>query len=248
MSINIQAKTDYSYLFSGLSTSSRTNTSNLSWLSDYAMIKSGSYGKLMKAYYAESSSDEVKAVANSSKTNASKLNTSSATSKDDTETIAKVKSTTDDLKETADNLLKKGTDSVFGKGNMEDIYSAVDGFVKDYNSVLDTMDDVNSTSVLSRARTMVQNTAVYSDQLGKVGITINDDNSLSVDKEAFLKADESTVKNLFNTTGSFAYKASASASLMNYAAEQEADKASTYTSIGTYGNTYSSGSMFDSLF
>ena len=38
------------------------------------------------------------------------------------------------------------------------------------------------------------------------------------------------------------------ASFMNYAAEQEADKAATYTFDGNYGNTYTSGSLFDSLF
>lgn len=50
MGISIQAKTDYSYLFSGLSTSSTGSAGNLNFLSDYAAIKNGSYGKLMKAY------------------------------------------------------------------------------------------------------------------------------------------------------------------------------------------------------
>ena len=50
MSINIQAKTNYSFLFSGLS-SSASNALSGNWLADYASIKNGSYGKLMKAYY-----------------------------------------------------------------------------------------------------------------------------------------------------------------------------------------------------
>ena len=50
MSITIQARTDYSYLFSSLGTSSSSGT-NLNFLSDYASIKNGSYAKLMKAYY-----------------------------------------------------------------------------------------------------------------------------------------------------------------------------------------------------
>ena len=56
------------------------------------------------------------------------------------------------------------------------------------------------------------------------------------------------MKNLFSGNGSFAYRISASASLMNYAAEKEADKAATYTVTGAYGNTFSAGSVFDSLF
>ena len=50
MSINIQAKTNYSFLFSGLS-SSASNALSGNWLADYASIKNGSYAKLMKAYY-----------------------------------------------------------------------------------------------------------------------------------------------------------------------------------------------------
>lgn len=241
MAINIQAKTDYSYLFSGLSTSSGNQVGSSSFLTDYAMIKNGSYGKLMKAYYAETPGSEVKSVVNSSKAG-------NTTSQDDTKTIAKVKSATDELKEAADKLLEKGDKSVFAEGDMEKVYSAVSDFVKDYNSVLDTMEDVSSTSILSRAKDMVQNTAATEKLLNKVGITIQDDNSLSVDKEAFMKADMDAVKNLFNTTGAFAYRTSASSSLMNYAAEQEADKAATYTNTGSYGNTFSAGSLFDSLF
>ena len=240
MGINIQARQDYSYLFSSLNTSSNSSVGSLSFLSDYALIKSGSYGKLMKAYYSETGSNsEVQKLATQTKTN--------STSKDDTETITKVKSATDDLKESADKLLVKGSKSVFAEDDMEKIYSAVNDFVKDYNSVLDTMDTVNSISILSRAKNMVQSTAVNSDLLAKVGITVNDDNSLSINKETFMKADVSSVENLFNGNGSFAYRVSAHSSLMNYAAEQEADKAATYTSAGIYGNTFNTGSLFDSL-
>ena len=40
---------DYSYLFGGTQTASASGTFSLS---DYAAIKNGSYGKLLKAYYA----------------------------------------------------------------------------------------------------------------------------------------------------------------------------------------------------
>ena len=244
MSISIQAKTDYSYLFSGLSTSSGSSSvGNLNFLSDYAAIKNGSYGKLMKAYYAESNGTSTKSSGVSSL-----VNKTNSTSKDDTKTLANVESSTDALKESADKLLEKGSKSVWAEEDMEKIYSAVSDLVKDYNSVLDTMDDVNSTSILSRAKNLTQNTAINEKLLAKVGVTINEDNSLAIDKEAFMKADLATVKSIFTGNSSFAYRVSTYASFMNYAAEQEADKAATYTVDGTYGNTYSSGSLFDSLF
>ena len=243
MSISIQAKTDYSYLFSGLSTSSGSSSvGNLNFLSDYAAIKNGSYGKLMKAYYAETDGTSTKSQVSSL------VNKTNSTSKDDTKTLANVESSTDALKESADKLLEKGSKSVWAEEDMEKIYSAVSDLVKDYNSVLDTMDDVNSTSILSRAKNLTQNTAINEKLLAKVGVTINEDNSLAIDKEAFMEADLATVKSVFTGNSSFAYRVATYASFMNYAAEQEADKAATYTVDGTYGNTYSSGSLFDSLF
>lgn len=48
--INMHLKNDYSFLFSGMSTSSGGSLGNLNFLSDYQSIKNGSYGKLLKAY------------------------------------------------------------------------------------------------------------------------------------------------------------------------------------------------------
>lgn len=51
ISVNVSnMANDYSYLFSG------TGSSSGNWLADYTSIKNGSYGKLMKAYYAEAKS------------------------------------------------------------------------------------------------------------------------------------------------------------------------------------------------
>lgn len=49
-SINVGNNQDYSYLFQSLSSSSG-GMGNLNFLSDYASIKNGSYGKLLKTYY-----------------------------------------------------------------------------------------------------------------------------------------------------------------------------------------------------
>ena len=45
---------NYSQMFQGLSSSSGSGSSN--FLADYASLKSGSYGRLMKAYYGSGSS------------------------------------------------------------------------------------------------------------------------------------------------------------------------------------------------
>lgn len=242
ISINVQAKTDYSYLFSGLGTAAG-NAASSNWLADYAAIKNGSYGKLMKAYYAKDSSDEVKSAAKSST-----VNQSSALSKDDTKTLSKVLSTTDALKESADKLIATDKKSVFAEGDTEAIYNAVNGFVADYNSVISAAGSASSDAIASRVRNMSNITSINSRSLEQMGIKVNDDKTLSIDKEAFLSADMDKVKNMFNDRGSYGYTMSAQASYINFAADQEANKANTYTFSGTYGNNYSAGGIFNSMF
>ncbi|MGN1148361.1 MAG: hypothetical protein ACI4TB_08055 [Lachnospiraceae bacterium] len=245
MSINIQAKNDYSFLFSGLGSSSKSGSlGNLNFLSDYASIKNGSYGKLMKAYYSkDDTSKEVSSIADK------KNKTTNSTSADTTKTLAKVQEATDSLKESADALLETGKKSVFKEDEItEEAYKAVSQFVSDYNTTLNATDDVNSTSILNRTLSLTTATAANEKSLAAVGITINEDNSLSIDKDTFMKADAGTVKNLFNSTGSYAYRVSAQSSLINFAADNEASKAATYDFTGSYSNNYNTGNIFNSFF
>ena len=70
MSINIQAKTDVSYLFSSLG-SGEAGVAGSNLLADYASIKNGSYAKLMKAYYSENADDAVKSAVKNNNVSAS---------------------------------------------------------------------------------------------------------------------------------------------------------------------------------
>ena len=254
MAINITPKNDYSYLFSSLSSGSSSGSAgNLNFLSDYASIKNGSYGKLMKAYYSESASDEVSRIAKNS------------TSIDTTKNLQKMQAATDDLKESADALLVSGEKSLFAKRDVtvenedgtktttqeydtEAIYDAVSQLVEDYNAVLDASNKISTKSILNKTMNMV--TAVNSNEtiLGKVGISVKEDGALSIDKKDFLKADMGTVKTLFGQNGSLGYRISAHASLINYATTNEVNRSNTYTPNGTYSSTYSAGDLFTGLF
>lgn len=241
MSINIQSKNDYSFLFQNLGTSNSGAAANLNFLSDYASIKNGSYAKLMKAYYSKDKSSEVSSLA--------EKKTTSAENSDTAKTLSKMQSTTDALKESADKLLETGDKSVFTEDAVtEDSYKSVSAFIDDYNAVLSAADDVNSTSILNKTLNMINATASNEDLLGRAGITIEKDNTLSLDKDAFMKAAAATVKSLFQGSGSFAYRVSAQSSLINFAADNEAAKADTYTQNGTYGNSFNTGSIFNSFF
>lgn len=231
--MSIGLKTDYSFLFSSMGSSkSSSGISSSNFLADYASIKNGSYGKLMKAYYSGNANDWV-----------SSQKQGISSSEDDSKTLASVKSSTDALKESADNL-----SSVAKSGDMEKTLEAVKSYVTDYNSVVKATAGAESSSITSSANNMVNLTKINSKLLGKVGITVNSDNTLQLDEETFSKADASTVKSLFGGNGSMAYRTSAQASMINYAAEREATKAATYNQSGFYNYNYNSGNIFNASF
>lgn len=255
MGINIQAKQDITYLFSSLG-SGAANVASSNFLGEYAAIKNGSYGKLMKAYYGGNSSDEVKKLANS--------NRNSSLNSEESKNVAKIQTATDALKESADALLESGSKSVFAQKDItttdangvettkkgydtEAIYKAVDSFVTNYNSVIGAVENTDDKSIINRTTNMVNSSISNVKYLNQLGITINADSTLSVDKDTFLKADMSKAKSLFNGNGSYGYRMSAQASLINYSADRLAAGGSTYNFMGSYNNN-SNGNLFNGYF
>lgn len=258
MAINIQAKTDYSFLFSSLGGGSNTN---LNFLSDYAAIKNGSYAKLLKAYYNVDNSS----TGNEAVTKLAKKTQKVTATEAEKKSLAKVQTTTDALKESADRLLVKGSESVFAKKEIttkdengvettsegydtDAIYKAVNSFVTDYNAVINAAADSDNDRIIGKAESMTNSTLANIKSLNKLGITMNEDGTLAMDKDTFLKADMNTAKTLFNGTGSYGYRTSAQASMINFTADNEASKSSIYTFNGKVSNTYNSGNLFSTLF
>lgn len=246
-----------STLFSGFGTASGMDgTGNI--LSEYYNIRSGAYKKALTAYY--SKIDKSESSRNVRKSSWDRDNkTSTSISSDSSKTLKNIKSSADDLKNTAGQLVKNSKDSVFKKVEVkgkdgskkleydtDKIYNKVSEFVKDYNDLLDKADDASSSNI----RNTLSNIKGYTDSnkriLEKIGISVNKDGEMSIDKEAFKKADMSTVKSLFNGTGSYGYYVQSKASMMSYYAETEASRASTYTSRGGYSYNYSTGDILNS--
>lgn len=236
MGINLNL--DYTSLFSSLSgstgsSSAGSTTSN--FLADYASIKNGSYGKLLKSYYSKNEFDK-----------SSVLGSSTASSKQTAKELAAVKTDAKEVQESADALTEKGSKSLFKTDDREKILKAVKSLAEDYNSLLDSSGDTDSKNILRAAKNLTTMTKGYSNLLSNVGIEIGTNNKLTVDEDTFKKADFNTIKSLFNGNNSFAYNVSARASMIGYSAESEASKGSTYTNVGGYNNRSSSGSLFDS--
>jgi len=194
-------------LFSSVGTTNTGSSSNGLLginLNDYASIKNGSYGKLMKSYYAL---DEEQ----STKDKKSKNDT------DDTDaTIRSIKTASDDLKDSATALYSsKGIfeKDANGEYDMEAIYEKVNQFIEDYNSTVEAVGSAETESIANAGASLVNNTTNNIDMLSKLGISVSgSDFTLSIDKEKFLKSDISDVKSMFSGVGSFAYQVGAKAS------------------------------------
>lgn len=222
--------TDYSLLFGGSPTVSSGGTFSLS---DYASIKNGSYGKLLKAYYAQEDVQKV------------------FSNKDSVQKSTMIKSGADALKKSADALmddslwekkkLTKKDETTGEESEIEDydwdkITKAVKAFISDYNDVIEQAGESNSKEVLRNAVWMTGTTEANENVLSKIGITVGKGNKMELDNEKLKKGDIGTLKTLFTGHNSFASKVSMKANSISNAA---AWSSGTYKSNGTYNNSLS---------
>lgn len=199
-------------------------------LTDYSSIKTGGYGKLLKAYYANQSASS----SESSSTTTEKDTLSTTTDKK----LTLVKSSADDLKESAAKLTETGEKSLFTEAQTavtDDMYKAVTSFVSDYNDVMKTASSSSSSNVSRNASNLAQLSNVLTKSLSEVGITINTDNTLSVNETKFKEADVNKVATLFNGSNSYADMVSQRADFIgNAAVKASTSSGALYGSDGTY--------------
>lgn len=217
---------------SGLNASTDSSTTNI--LGDYAAIKNGSYGKLLKAYYAQQSTD------------------SASSSKDTVQKSALIQSSANALKKAADALnddslwqkkkITKKDEKTGETTEIEDydwdaITKAVQSFVDSYNDTLEEAGESNAKNVLRNTLYMTNGMSANENLLSKVGITIGKGNKLEVDTDKLKEADISSLKTLFTGYNSLASKVSQKANSISLAA---GNSSGAYTSKGTYSQDLSS--------
>ena len=236
---------DYSLLFGGGAPYIDNSMGGIN-VSDYAMIKNGSYGKLMKAYYAKQDADKLSQSGDSSKT------------------LTLMCSSADSLKKSAEALgdaslyekkkFKKKDEETGKEIEVEDydwdaITKAVKTFVDDYNSVVEQAGDSETKNVLRNAAWMTSITEKAGNLLSKAGITIGKGNKLEFDEETLKKKTSgksgtpfdniSTLKSLFTGYGSFASQIAQKASAISSAAARTRGVDKTYNKNGAYSDTLS---------
>lgn len=225
-------------------------------LSDYSMIKSGAYKKLLTAYY-KSQDDSDDSTESTTNRRPSSINNSKVDSKDTSKLLA-VKSDSEDLKSATNKLADRSLYRATGEdedGN--DVYDRdkitknVKEFVSAYNKYLDSSSSVNSQNILKKSLSTVKLTASNKKLLSEVGINIGADNKLTVDEKKLSEAKMSTLSSLFTGSGSYAntvgQKASETYRLAN-SATYSANNSASYNFGGSYSMMGTSNNSWDKYF
>ena len=110
-----------------------------------------------------------------------------------------------------------------------------------------SVDDSKSSKLDQERDQLAVLVSDYTQVLEKAGVTIKEDNTLSVDEKTLKAADISDLKRLFNGNASFTYNVSKKASMIGVTANSEANSMKNYTSAGNYDQTLTTGNLMDSI-
>ena len=170
---------------------------------DYAAIKNGSYGKLVRSYYqgtAREVESQKAATAYNKTGNTNNTAKASSASEIDKTGLGQIRKDADQLKTSTEAL---GREDLWKTKDNAAIAGAVKDFAGDYNKVIDQASKVNSKEISQDIKSIKSMTDMFSKVLGKIGVSVGDDGKLSVDEEALKKADTATVRSLFEGNGTY---------------------------------------------
>ena len=217
---------NYSLLFGGSDSNTKAMASDSLLgldMSAVSQIKKGSYGRLLKNYYKQSKADAKAQVG------------------DTDAKLTDIRVSADRLEFKADVLnnskLWEGQ-TVTGNGrtteelaNSDKALAAVKDFVGAYNNMIEAAGDSETKSVLRKTGWMANMTRENRNLLNEAGIKVGSDDKLTLNEDAFRKANVSTLKELFYGNDSYASRVSAKAAGIGLSA---AGTEGIYTSKGSW--------------
>lgn len=216
VSINVPASmSNYSYLIESMGSSASAG-----WMKDYASIKNGSYGKLMKAYYSEMTTDVAgvgaaaktadAASKRSSKNILEKLEAEKKNpkvSKEAQKSNTALESGLSALKSSVSTLRDEATfqSAADGVSAADKMVSAVKAYVKDYNSVVTAAKGSTLTNKTAYVSNMMNSTSANAGKLSEIGVTIGSNGTLSLDETKLKAASLVKVQDLFSSSDVMSY-------------------------------------------
>ena len=225
------------------------NAQGSTLLSDYGLIRSGAYKKLMNAYYGRDnvSSDSSDSASDTEKTeNLEKINLKSIQSEAGNLKQATSKLRSGKVFEPVENK-ETGVKEI----DKDAIKKQVKAFVDSYNKTIEAAGNADTKSVLRKTIWMINDVKANAGLLEDVGINIGTDNKLTLDESKLDEAKMSTMKTVFSGSGSVADKVMQKASELDRlsgAAMNTASKSRvSYTPAGDY-TSFSTSSIYNSFF
>ena len=202
-------------------------------VSDYDMIKNGTYTKLMKAYYAQEKAQKASADGDSAPKLTLMAGNAGAMAKSaealNQTSLWEKKIFTEKDEETGEEKQRQDYD-------WEAITKAMKAFVENYNKTVEAAGESNTKGVLRNAVWMTKTTSANEGMLSRAGITITTGNKLELDEEKLRSAVISVLKTMFTGHSSYAGQMASKGSMIATAA---ANAGGTYNSSGKYSSALS---------
>lgn len=194
---------NYSSMFASLG-SGASSAAGSNFLTDYAAIKNGSYGRLMKSYYGAAKASSAAASGKSSSSNVidrildEKKNPK--VSKEAQEANAKLTTGLSSLKTSVAALQNEKTfeDTVNGSSATDKTVSAMKAYVENYNNVVNAAKNSTLANKTAYVANMMSSTAANADKLSEIGVTVNANGTLDLDVAKLKEAGASKVQELFS--------------------------------------------------
>lgn len=193
-------------------TSSSNSDTNLNYLSDYASIKNGSYGKLLKAYYSKDKNSGTSAAGTGSSSGKTVLDKILEERKHPT--ISKEAQTANSnltagissLSSSVSKLQNAKTyTSEDGASASDKVVTAMKSFVENYNNVVSSAKKSTLTNKTSYVANIMNNTSANSSKLSELGVTINANGTLQLNENKLKATDVSKVQELFSKDDIMSY-------------------------------------------
>ena len=231
--------TNYSSLFSSLG--GGAGSSN--FLADYASIKNGSYGRLMKSYYGT-----VKSAASGSKSSSTtnvidkilEEKKNPKVSKEAQEANAKLTTGLSSLRNTVSALQSDKTykDTADGSSAADKVTAGIKEYVANYNDVVQAAKNSTLSNKTAYVSNMMSSTAANADKLAEIGITVDSGGTLRLDEAKLKEAGTSKVQELFSSKDIMSYGSVVASRLQFAGSVTGTDSAA--DSTGTTGTAASS--------
>ncbi len=236
---NVSNTYDYMNSFFGNSSdNSSAGGISTSLLSDLYSVQNGTYLKVAKKFY----SDEAVAEREAGQVTDKNMELVKSSSESAVSSLNKLMD--DDLFDKVSKTDEEG--NTIYDYDREKILDALKGFVEEYNQVVTNAGEMDGEDSLKAGVNMVKQVKYYQANLARVGISIESDNTLKVDEDAFNEAEMVDMKNLFTGSVSFGKNLQTKLLQVHSATSQELNNTNGLYSAQAIQNS-SIGSMFDSL-